>query len=67
MTNREWLATLTDKEFAEFAVDGVYARRLGTQNAFPVSAKMVYLQYTQSALGFEQWLAQPQEYEIEDL
>lgn len=42
MTNREWLETLSDKEFAEWVV---------------YDARDLYMRYTYSSIGLEEWFS----------
>ena len=63
-TNREWLASLTDKQLAQFLVYGlkvVSAHYLGDY-PFHINLTCLASKYTQSELGIETWLSMPQDY-----
>lgn len=71
MTNREWLATLSNKELSEFLTIGLYVKFcqpiVGNTITFSegiVSIKDISLRYSISAYGVEEWLESSQEFEV---
>ena len=66
LTNREWLATLTNKEFAEFMTYGLAVRRRGCDSDAPIyiSADSIARGFMNSQTGFEEWLEQEQQYKV---
>lgn len=71
MTNREWLATLSNKELSEFLTIGlcVKFRQPIVGNTIivtdgVVSIKDISLRYSISAYGVEEWLKSSQEFEV---
>ena len=62
-TNREWLASLTDRQLAEFFTLGLQVRSLHYHTApFTVSITRIAMGYTSSIAGIEKWLSMPQDY-----
>ena len=71
MTNREWLATLSNKELSEFLTIGLWVgfRQPIVGNTIIiqkglVSIKDISLRYRTSAYGVEEWLKSSQEFEV---
>lgn len=68
MTNREWLASLTDKQLAEFFTCGLIVTDANflyeEPYFFPMSIHQIARSYTSSTLGIEKWLSMPQDYEV---
>lgn len=69
MTNREWLATLSDKELALFLTTGVpiiaveHGRCAQLQCTLSISD--LKWRFAQSTTGIEQWFNSPQEFIID--
>jgi len=66
MTNREWLATLSDKELSEFLTVGLYVRYVGnaiTTSETVISVSGISRRYIQSTVGLAEWLRSNQEFE----
>ena len=65
-TNREWLESLTDKQFAQFLVHGLKVVSAHYMGCYPfhINITCVASKYTQSELGIEKWLSMPQDYEV---
>ena len=65
MTNREWLNSLTNDEFANWLCDAMYdedlSRKLGTDVYIGIS--QIKFAYTDSRLGLKQWLGERKETE----
>ena len=60
MTNREWLNTLTDEQFANFLTFGLYVKYKSIPDMPTMfSIKNVTYQYAQSIIGLTEWLSQP--------
>lgn len=71
MTNREWLATLSDKELSEFLTIGLCVKFCQpiVGNTIIVSEGVVSIRdisfrYSISAYGVEEWLKNSQEFEV---
>ena len=65
MTNRQWLAQMSDQDLARFLTNGIKVRFRGTDySAFYISITQLANRYIPSALGIEEWLSQEQEYEL---
>ncbi len=59
MTNREWLATLSNKELSEFLTIGLWVKfcqPIVANLKSIVSIKDISLRYMISAYGVEEWL-----------
>ena len=69
MTNREWLATLSDKELALFLTTGVpiipTERDRCTYLQCTLAISDLKWRFIQSTTGVEQWLSSPQEFVID--
>lgn len=69
MTNREWLESLTDEQFALFLTSGVpivdKEAYYGIGTVSCVSIQDIKWRYIQSTTGIEQWLSSPQEFVID--
>lgn len=70
MTNREWLATLSDKELSEFLTVGLYVRYIHpivgntiTISESAISVSEIFRRYIQSTIGLAEWLRSNQEFE----
>ncbi len=71
MTNREWLATLSNRELSEFLTIGLWVKfcqpivgnTIIVQEGV-VSIKDISLRYSISAYGVEAWLNSSQEFEV---
>ena len=70
MTNRECLATLSDKELSEFLTVGLYVRYILSivENAITTSETVISVseisrRYIQSTIGLAEWLRSNQEFE----
>ena len=66
MTNREWLATLSDKELSEFLTVGLYVKYVGsgiTTSETVISVSEISRRYIQSTIGLAEWLRSNQEFE----
>ena len=66
MTNREWLATLSNKELSEFLTVGLYVRYVGsaiTTSETVISISEISRRYIQSTIGLAEWLRSNQEFE----
>jgi len=62
-TNREWLASLTDRQLAEFFTLGLQVRSLYYHTVpFTVSITQIAMSYTASIAGIETWISMPQDY-----
>lgn len=71
MTNREWLATLSNKELSEFFTIGLcvkFCQPIVGNTIIclegVVSIKDISLRYSVSAYGVEEWLQNNQEFEV---
>lgn len=63
MTNREWLASLTDSQLSAFFTHGLLVRQISFHtDPFPVSIHDISGNYMQSSSGMEFWLSSPQSY-----
>ena len=69
MTNREWLASLTDSQLAAFFTHGLLVRQIAFHtDPFPISIHDINGKYMQSSSGMEFWLSIPQSYRcVEDV
>ena len=67
MTNREWLATLSNKELSDFLTIGLWVKFcqpiVANLKSF-VSIQDISLRYSISAYGVEEWLKSSQEFEV---
>lgn len=70
MTNREWLATLSDKELSEFLTIGLCVRYIHpiigntiTISESVISVSKISCRYIQSTIGLAEWLRDNQEFE----
>ena len=73
MTNREWMENLPNDKLAEFLTCGLYLKlrnpivgNIVTVSHIVTSLPQIARQYTQSHIGVAQWLAAPQEFELEE-
>lgn len=71
MTNREWLATLSNKELSEFLTIGLWVKYcqpiVGNTITFSkgvVSIDHISRKYRISTCGVEEWLNSSQEFEV---
>lgn len=67
MTNREWLATLSNKELSEFLTIGLWVKfcqPLAANLKSIVSISHISLRYNISTDGVEEWLESSQEFEV---
>lgn len=70
MTNREWLATLSDEELSEFLTIGLHVRYIHpfigntlTLSEGVVSVNKISWGYIQSTIGLTEWLRSNQDFE----
>ena len=54
-TNRDWLATLSNAELAEFFTYGIKIANY----PYPISLDSLVRSYIHSSLGIEEWLQKP--------
>ena len=67
MTNREWLASLSDEQLAEFCTSTLYVTFVGQELKdikFPLSVRHIAQRTTSSIEGFKEWLNKEQEFEV---
>lgn len=67
MTNREWLATLSDKELSEFLTIGLWVKfcqPIVANLKSIVSIDHISRRYSISTCGVEEWLNSSQEFEV---
>ena len=68
MTNREWLASLSDEQLARFFTNGVLVNYHGNMSAFfppfYLSILQVAYGYISSTEGIKKWLKEKQAYEV---
>ena len=63
MTNRQWLESLSDFQLAAFLTTGIPVRMINFHTqSFPIDVWTIAHQYTDSVLGINTWLNEPQEY-----
>lgn len=70
MTNREWLHSLSDEQFAEFLADSLFVRINTYSNCpqvFPIGVKYISRRYTQQVMGLRDWLSRPQEFTVDGI
>lgn len=65
LTNREWLARLTDEQLAKFLTLGLTCRVHGGQFEYeiPMTIQAVARQFNHSVYGLQDWFSKPQQYE----
>lgn len=67
MTNREWLATLSNRELSEFLTIGLWVKFCQSNVANVksiVSISHISRRYSISTYGVEEWLNSSQEFEV---
>lgn len=68
MTNREWLHSLSDEQFAEFLADSLFVRINTYSNCpqvFPIGVTYISRRYIQQVMGLRDWLSRPQEFTVD--